>query len=82
MGNLPWRSSWRQVEDPEDSSCDVNVNVDESVDELVVVRVAQSPGEDHLPLRHPCDTCNAALPDALRDDAEKYLQVTKTRKIG
>lgn len=70
----PLRSSWRPAADPEDSSCDENGNANASAGGWGAAPVAQIPDEDLRPRRHPCDTCNAASPDASCDDAATYLE--------
>lgn len=70
----PLRSSWPPAADPEDSSCDENGNANASAGGWGAAPVAQIPDEDLRPRRHPCDTCNAASPDASCDDAATYLE--------
>jgi len=70
----PLRSSWPPAADPEDSSCDENGNANANAGGWGAAPVAQIPDEDLRPRRHPCDTCNAASPDASCDDAATYLK--------
>ena len=70
----PLRSSWRLIEDLEDSSCDENGNASASADGWKVAPAVQILDEDLLESRLPGGTCNVASKDALHDDVARNLK--------